>query len=983
MRTILLFCLIFLQFLTFQKAQAVTSKPGPVDFKQPDGSVITLNMHGDEFIHWATTVDGYTILSAKSGYYEYAQMMPDGRLGFSGIPAHMPGNRSAAETGFLGSIQPGLFFTSAQISEMKSALSANHSPSAPMLGGFPTTGVRSHLMILANFNNTSTTYTQTQFTNLMNQVNYNGTGSFKDFYLEVSYGMLTVNTTVTIWVTLPHTHDYYGPQSMWGVFAYDAVVAADQQAGVNFSQYDNDLDGYVDGVCIAHQGRGQEESGNVNDIWSHSWDLISAGYTTGQLTFDGVIVSDYTTIPEKGSASTMTTIGVMCHEFGHNLGAPDFYDTDYSTGGQYDGTGGWDIMADGSWNGSPAGSKPAHHNAWTKNFYTWTNPTVLTSQQNVLLRKAESYNDVVRYNTTTSNEYFLCENRQQTGFDSDIPGHGMIIYHVDGNYITAHMSPNDINAGSHQGLYPMAANSTTPNGIMLSGSSTINTTGCPWPGTSSKTTFTDATTPNSKSWAGANTSKPLLSITENTTSKEINFCFISCTASGDPTNFTATPISTSEIDLGWTKDGANDPVMLAFSLTSTFGTPVNGNTYSAGNTIPGGGTVLYNGGNTTYNHTGLNPNTTYYYKAWSVMTGNAYSAGVTANATTNPLTLAVTPPNQNVPASPAGSTTFNVTSNASWNVVSDQTWCTVNPSGSGNGTITANYSVNTLTSSRIANITTTVTGLSPVTVTVTQSGTAPTLSVTPPNQNVTAPAGQTTFTVTSNSSWTVVSDQTWCTPTLSGSGNGTIYGDYTENTTVNTRVAHLTVTVAGIAPVVVTVTQSGQAPTLAVTPSNQDVTHLAGLTNFAVTTNSDWTAVSDQTWCIPTPSGSGSGTLAANYTQNSLSAQRIATLTVTVSGVAPINVTVTQEGFVGIPVINDDDIVLMPNPNDGKFTLKLKKELADLFITIFDNSGKTILSKESKGKTMVDFDLSAYPKGEYFVKIKAGDKILNRTVIIK
>jgi len=138
------------------------------------------------------------------------------------------------------------------------------------------------------------------------------------------------------------------------------------------------------------------------------------------------------------------------------------------------------------------------------------------------------YSDVVRYNTTTPNEYFLCENRQQTGFDAGIPGHGMIIYHVDGDFITLHMDPNDINAGSHQELYPMSATSAMANGIMPSSSSTINTTGCPWSGTDNKTTFTDVTIPNSISWSVTNTNKPLINIEENIVNKEVFFCFLSC-----------------------------------------------------------------------------------------------------------------------------------------------------------------------------------------------------------------------------------------------------------------------------------------------------------------------------------------------------------------------------------------------------------------------------------------------------------------------
>jgi len=983
---ILALCLLFLQCITaFQKAEAVTANPNTVQYTQPDGSTITLHMKGDEFIHWATTLDGYMVMSSKSGAYEYAKIMPDGRLGFSDVPAHDPGQRTTSETGFIKSIRPGLFFSKEQLGEMRNYLSGHHSPSASIAGTYPTTGVCAHLMILANFSNTTTTYTQTQFTNLMNQVNYNSTGSFKDYYLEVSYGLLTVNSTVTVWVTLPHTHDYYGPQSMWGTFAYDAVVAADQQAGVNYALYDNNADGIVDGVCIAHQGRGQEESGNINDIWSHSWDLAQAGYSVAQRTFDGVQVLDYTTIPEKGSASTMTTIGVMCHEFGHNLGTMDFYDTDYNTGGQYDGSGDWDIMADGSWNGSPAGSRPAHHNPWTKIFYNWVTPTVLTAQQSVLVRNYQTYPDIFQYNTSTANEYFLCVNYQKTGFNTDIPGHGMLVFHVDGNYISLHETSNDINAGSHQGFYPMSATSTTASGIMPSSSSTINTGGCPWPGTSNKTTFTDATTPNSKSWSGTNTAKPLINIAENNTTKEVTFCFIACPDLNDPTNFTATPVSSTQINLGWVNNANNNPVMVAYNLTGVFGTPVNGTPYTAGSTITGGGGVLYVGANSSINHTGLTPNTTYYYKAWSVMTGNTYSSGVTANATTfSSPTFSVTPSNQNVPATPAGSTAFSVTSSSSWTVVSDQPWCTVNPSGTGNGTITANYTVNSQTSSRVANITTTVAGISPVVVTVTQAGESPTLSVTPANQNVPAIAGQTSFTVTSNSNWTVVSDQSWCTPTSSGTGNGVITGNYLENPTVQTRIASLTVTVAGLTPVIVTMTQAGQAPTLSVTPPNQNVSIASGSVNFSVTSNSNWTVISDQLWCVPTTSGTGNGIITADYLENSSSASRIATLTVTVSGLTPVTVTVQQEGTEGMNEISDEDIIIIPNPSDGLFNVRDKNGLShSLAISIFDISGKTYISDEYTGSCTYEFDLRKFARGEYFIRIKSGSKVMIRKLVIK
>jgi PKD repeat protein len=102
----------------------------------------------------------------------------------------------------------------------------------------------------------------------------------------------------------------------------------------------------------------------------------------------------------------------------------------------------------------------------------------------------------------------------------------------------------------------------------------------------------------------------------------------------NPPTFTAIPFSTTQINLAWTKNANNNNVMVVWSPTGTFGTPANGTIYNAGQAIPGGGTVLYRGTNTSYNHTGLMPSTTYYYKAFSYNAANDYSTGKTAQANT-------------------------------------------------------------------------------------------------------------------------------------------------------------------------------------------------------------------------------------------------------------------------------------------------------------------------------------------------------------
>ena len=156
----------------------------------------------------------------------------------------------------------------------------------------------------------------------------------------------------------------------------------------------------------------------------------------------------------------------------------------------------------------------------------------------------------------------------------------------------------------------------------------------------------------------------------------------------------------------------------------------------------------------------------------------------------------------------------------------------------------------------------------------------PRLSVAPTNQNVTSSSGTTSFDVASNLSWTSSSNQEWCSVTLSGDGNGTITATYLSNTGAGSRIAAITVSGSGVSDQVVTVTQLGSAPSLTVTPLNQNVTSSAGTTSFAVGSNLGWTSSSNQTWCTVTPSGTGNGTITATYQVNSGAGSRTATITV-------------------------------------------------------------------------------------------------------
>ncbi len=530
MKTISEKAVSILLFVIFSiNAFAVPANPKPIKYRQPDGSIITIILKGDEIIHWATTTDGYTILPNSAGAYEYAKYDNNEKLILSGVQANDPNNRSAQELSFLKNIAPGLKYSKQQNLEMKAKTGLKKLKSA--IGNFPTSGTRKLLVILANFSNTTTTVTQAEIDSLMNQPSYNETGSFNDYYNEVSYGKLHMNSIVTTWVTVPHTHDYYGNKA-FGVggneFIRDAVLAANPI--VDFSQFDSNGDGYVDGVVVVHQGAGQEETGITTDFWSYESRL---SYTSNSVTCDGKIVDLISLVPEINKSGTIVGIGVFAHEFGHMLGTLDFYDT--GTNGLFDGTGLWDIMSYGTWNGPDFnGTSPAHHNAWSKAFFGWTSPELLSASQQVVLNNSQTSTDVVRYNTTTTGEYFLCENRQQTGFDTYLPGHGLIIYHVDSAFVANNFNSNTIDTTTHQGIYPMSAISTHSNGIETSKNSSwpaIDSKGCPWPG--KKKVFNDATVPCSKSWVGANTKAPLTNIAEDTVLKTVYFCFKGCPTSID------------------------------------------------------------------------------------------------------------------------------------------------------------------------------------------------------------------------------------------------------------------------------------------------------------------------------------------------------------------------------------------------------------------------------------------------------------------
>lgn len=346
------------------------------------------------------------------------------------------------------------------------------------------TGTRKAIVLLVDFSDKVATRPQSQINNLLFT---DGTNSMKDFYKEASYNQLAVTGEVkgsaaTGWFRAPRPKSYYTNGNYgFGSYPQNAQKLTEDiidlaNPFVNFSQYDNDGDGFVEALVIVCAGTGGEQTGNTSDIWSHKWGITPK-------TVDGVKIDRYFMAPEDGK------VGVMAHELGHLLcGFPDLYDTDYSSRG----TGSWDLMAAGSWGGG--GDKPAHPTAWCKYKAGWVNPTVIFNQEvDVTIRPYKDFKDVFKLpiGAVDSKEYFLLSNRRKLGFDGSIPGEGLLIEHIDENK-TGNTDENhylvdveqadglrqlntNVNSGDANDVFPTATNSqftatSNPNSKAYNGS---------------------------------------------------------------------------------------------------------------------------------------------------------------------------------------------------------------------------------------------------------------------------------------------------------------------------------------------------------------------------------------------------------------------------------------------------------------------------------------------------------------------------------
>lgn len=332
------------------------------------------------------------------------------------------------------------------------------------------------------------------------------TGSVRDYYREVTNGLLDIQGAVVGPYEMPQTLAAYAGNDSGmhnespsaRTMARDAAVAAD--ADVDFGPYDNDGNGFVDAFIVVHAGRDAAETGKGTDIWSHKWNLEDGAYQA-----DATKIYGYLTIPEDAR------LGVCAHELGHLLfGWPDLYDIDHTSNG----IGNWCLMASGSWNGTQPGDTPAHPSAWCKTQQEWVEVVTVGESGETTIPDVKDAQKVWRLwkDSATAPEYFLVENRQRSRFDGGLPGDGLLVWHID----------DSTEDNSNENHYKVALMQADGLRQLETDRRNRGDGGDPFPGSSDNRAFDGRSTPSSKSYAGVDTLVAITDIPEPSAEMTVN-----------------------------------------------------------------------------------------------------------------------------------------------------------------------------------------------------------------------------------------------------------------------------------------------------------------------------------------------------------------------------------------------------------------------------------------------------------------------------
>ena len=523
-------------FMLAASAFAVPAKRVKRQVQQPDGSVLTVMLRGDENFHYTSTEDGQPLVQRADGAYCYATLDSNGKLTASAQVAHDVESRGAAELSFLN-------YYTAESQKVRSlgmerakqrnarrmarlanrgVVDASGKPVRRVMAGatggegIGVTGKRKGLVILVNFKDKKmqSKHTQAEWNDYFNKVGYNkygNNGSVHDYFYAQSYGKLDLEFDVIGPVTVSKNMASYGANDAQGNdidpagMIKEACELAYAKEKMDMSQYDWDGDGAVDQVYVIYAGYGEAAGGEANTIWPHEWDIQGGGYS---LVLGGQRIRTYACSSELngGSGTYISGIGTACHEFSHCMGIPDFYDT---AGGGCFGMDAWDLMDYGSYGGD--GYEPTGYNTYEKWVSGWIEPTILTEPCYIKNMKplSDAPEACVVFNEANKNEYYIFENRQLKGTDVALPNHGMLVIHVD--YDQKVWFDNEVNNTSNHQRFTVVPADNKLTSETVSGDT--------YPGTTKSTELTDTSKPaatlfNANSDGRKFLGKPVTEITE-------------------------------------------------------------------------------------------------------------------------------------------------------------------------------------------------------------------------------------------------------------------------------------------------------------------------------------------------------------------------------------------------------------------------------------------------------------------------------------
>lgn len=439
-----LYLMLSMLFAFGAAANAIPAKKLQKVITLTNGTQVSVELRGDEYLSWWEGTDGTAYrATADENVFEAFD-----------LEAQKPAaaaRRARTEQGRV-----------ARLARVKNSLKGADDKMRGLGGDHITyKGVKKGLVVLVDFKNKKFAdgHDLEYYKNVINGKDFTDeeegyVGSVRDYFLAQSNGQFELDFDVVGPVTMSKKYGYYGADSEYqkDEKVYEMIKEACDgiQDKVNLKDYDWDGDGEADQVFFLYAGLGQASSNNASTIWPHEselryWPCGVLSYSTGKI--NTYACANELQPETQGSSRYISAgIGTICHEFSHCLGFADMYDT---TGSGGYGMSVFDVMDQGSYNGN--GFVPCNYTAFERIYAGWVEPIELDAPATVKdMKSVSDYGrPFIMYNYKNTNEYFLMENRQNTGWDKGLYGsNGLLIVHV--NYVPSRWANNSVNSSAEK-----------------------------------------------------------------------------------------------------------------------------------------------------------------------------------------------------------------------------------------------------------------------------------------------------------------------------------------------------------------------------------------------------------------------------------------------------------------------------------------------------------------------------------------------------